>query len=30
VKEDLPPEDIAARKPQDDLLSSIRSRLVNA
>ena len=30
VKEELPPEDIAARKPQDDLLASIRSRLVNA
>lgn len=28
VKEELPPEDLAARKPQDDLLSSIRARLV--
>lgn len=28
VKETLPPEDLAARKPQDDLLASIRSRLV--
>lgn len=30
VKETLPPEDLAARKPQDDLLASIRSRLVAA
>jgi hypothetical protein len=30
VKESLPPEDLAARKPQDDLLASIRSRLVAA
>lgn len=30
VKEELPPEDLAARKPQDDLLASIRSRLVTA
>jgi Sulfotransferase family len=30
VKEELPPEDLAARKPQDDLLASIRSRLVSA
>jgi hypothetical protein len=29
VKEELPPEDLAARKPQEDLLSSIRSRLVS-
>ncbi|HEV8691950.1 MAG TPA: sulfotransferase [Ideonella sp.] len=28
VKEELPPEDLAARKPQEDLLASIRSRLV--
>jgi len=28
VKEELPPEDAAARKPQEDLLASIRSRLV--
>jgi hypothetical protein len=27
VKEALPPEDLAARRPQDDLLASIRSRL---
>jgi len=30
VKQELPAEDIAARKPQEDLLSSIRSRLVAA
>ncbi|HSI60916.1 MAG TPA: sulfotransferase [Ideonella sp.] len=30
VKQSLPPEDVAARKPQDDLLASIRSRLVAA
>lgn len=30
VKEQLPPEDLAARKPQEDLLASIRSRLVAA
>ena len=27
VKETLPPEDLAARKPQDDLLASIRARI---
>lgn len=30
IKESLPPEDSAARKPQDDLLAAIRSRLVSA
>ncbi|WP_324153439.1 sulfotransferase [Ideonella sp.] len=30
VKQELPAEDIAARKPQEDLLASIRSRLVAA
>lgn len=30
VKEQLPAEDLAARKPQEDLLASIRSRLVCA
>lgn len=29
VKEELPPEDLAARKPQEDLLAMIRSRLVS-
>lgn len=30
VREQLPPEDLAARKPQEDLLASVRSRLVAA
>ncbi len=30
VREQLPPEDLAARKPQEDLLASIRSRMVCA
>lgn len=30
TKEELPPEDAAARKPQEDLLASIRARLVAA
>jgi hypothetical protein len=30
VKEQLPPEDLAARKPQEDLLASIRAHLVSA